>query len=470
MRFFFVSLISIFLAGCGASRVGPDYKRPPVDPPAVFRGDTETPTPASLRSLADYQWWEVFKDEQLQHLVRTALEQNYDVRIAARHVLQARAQLGITRADEFPTLTAGTLASNQRIPGSGPIPAFETSPTELNLAVSWEADFWSKFRRGTEAAQASLLESEWARQAVITTVIADVATAYFQLRELDLEMEIAQRTLKSREASLELVKLQEQYGAASSLEVRQAEQLVYIAAAQIPELERRIEQQENAISILLAENPAAIRRGLKLTEQPHLPEIPPGLPSSLLERRPDIRQAEQRLIAANARIGVAKAAYFPQLTLTGASGFRTTALSSLFSGPAGLWSLVGAVAQPIFTGGRLSSGVKLTEEQQQEALLAYQKSVQQSFREVSDALVARKKNREFRFQQERLVRSARETARLADLRYRRGVTSYLEVLDSNTRAFEAELGLAQARLNELLALVQLYKALGGGWEPTTSSP
>jgi len=452
------------LAACSAKRVGPDYSRPRVKPPEVFRADTEVLQPASLRSLADHKWWEVFQDEQLQHLIRTALEQNYDIRIAARKIIQARAELGITRADQMPTLAVGAFATNQRIPSSGPIPAIETSPTEVNAGLSWEADFWGKYSRGTEAARAELLASEWARQAVITTVIADVATAYFQLRELDLELEIAERTVTSRQASLELVKLQEQFGTSSRLDVRQAEQLVYTASAQIPNLQRRIEQQENAICILLAENPDAVRRGLKLTEQPRAPEVPAGLPSSLLERRPDIRYAEHQLIAANARIGVAKAAYFPQLTLTGGSGFRTTALSSLLSGPAGLWSLVGAAVQPIFTGGRLRSGVQLTEAQQQEAVLVYQQSVQQAFREVSDALVARKKNRDFRFEQERLVQSAEEAAQLSDLRYRRGVTSYLEVLDSETRYFEAELGLAQARLDELLALVQLYKALGGGWE------
>ncbi|RPI27882.1 MAG: efflux transporter outer membrane subunit [Acidobacteria bacterium] len=459
-----LSLTAILMAGCGASRVGPDYRKPPVDTPTVFRGDAPVAQPASLRSLADHTWWEVFRDEQLQHLIRTALEQNYDIRIAARQVLQARAQLGVTRADQLPSLTAWTGASNLRTPGSGPIPAIETSPTELNLNLSWEADFWSKYRRGTEAVRAELLASEWARQAVITTVVADVATAYFQLRELDLELEIAQRTLKSRQDSLQLVKLQEQYGAASMLEIRQAEQLVYTAAGQIPDLERRIEQQENAISILLGENPTAIRRGWKLTEQLPPPDVPAGLPSALLERRPDIREAENRLVAANARIGVAKAAYFPQLTLTATSGLRTAALSNLFSGPAGLWTLVGSLAQPIFSGGRLRSGVMLTEAQQQEALLIYQQTIQQAFREVSDALVARRKNRDFRFEQERLARSAREAARLSDIRYRRGAASYLEVLDSNTRYFEAELGLAQSQLNELLALVELYKALGGGWE------
>ncbi len=460
-RWITVWLAASLVTGC---RVGPNYRRPPVEPPAVFRGGADATPPADPRSLADQKWSEVFQDEQLQHLIRTALEQNYDVRIAASRVLQARAQLGITRADQFPSLSGGASATNQRSPTSGPIPAFETSSNQVDLVLSWEADFWGKYRRGTEAARAELLASEWARQAAITTLVADVATAYFQLRELDLEIEIAQRTLKSRQESLQLVKLQERYGATSMLEVRQAEQLVYTAAGQIPDLERRIEQQENFISILLGTNPAAVPRGRKLTDQPHAPEVPAGIPSSLLERRPDIRQAEQRLVAANARIGVARAAYFPQVTLTATGGYRTAALSDLFSGPAGLWSFVGALTQPIFAGGRIRSGVRLTEAQQQEAVLVYQQTIQQAFREVSDALVAYRKSQEFRVQQELLAQSARDAARLSDLRYRRGATSYLEVLDSNTRYFDAELGLAQAQQNELLALVQLYKGLGGGWQ------
>jgi multidrug efflux system outer membrane protein len=457
----FAGLMASLLAGC---TVGPNYRRPHVEPPAVYRGDLDPAPTADSRSLADQKWPAVFQDEQLQQLIRTALEQNYDVRIAANRVLQSRAQLGITRADQFPTLTAGASTTNQRIPGSGPIPAIETSPSQVDVALSWEADFWGKYRRGTEAARAELLATEWARQAVITTLVADVSTAYFQLRELDLELEIAQRTLQSRQESLKLVKLQEQYGAASTLEVRQAEQLVYTATGQIPDLERRIEQQENFISILLGANPAAVPRGRKLTEQPHPPGVSAGLPSSLVERRPDIRQAEQLLIAANARIGVARAAYFPQVTLTAAGGYRSAALSDLFTGPAGLWSFAGALTQPIFAGGRIRSGVRLTEAQQQEAVLIYQQTIQQAFREVSDALVAYRKNQEFRAQQELLAASARDAARLSDLRYRRGATSYLEVLDSNTRYFDAELGLARAQLNELLAIVQLYKALGGGWQ------
>jgi multidrug efflux system outer membrane protein len=248
------------------------------------------------------------------------------------------------------------------------------------------------------------------------------------------------------------------------LDVRQAEQLVYTAATEVPDLERRIAQQENAISILLGNNPGDVPRGLQLTEQPHAPEVPAGLPSSLLARRADIAQAEQILIAANAQIGVARAAYFPQISLTGSAGFESTALTNLFTGPAGLWSLGGSFTQPIFQGGRLKSNVRLAKAQQQEAVLAYQQTIKGAFRDVSDALVAYRKNREFRLQQEHLVASAQDAARLSEVRFKAGTTDYLEVLTNETNSFSAELTLAQAQGNELTALVQIYQALGGGWQ------
>jgi multidrug efflux system outer membrane protein len=309
-----------------------------------------------------------------------------------------------------------------------------------------------------------LLANEWARQAVISTLVADLASSYFRLRALDLELEISQRTLTSRRESLLLIQDLEAAGITSLLDVRQAEQLVYTAGVRIPDLERQIGQEENFISVLLGENPGPIARGRMLPEQSHPATVPAGLPSSLLERRPDIREAEQQLIAFNAQIGVAKAAYFPQISLTGTSGFQSSALTNLFSGPAGLWNLAGGLAQPIFSGGRIRSGVEFTEAQQQEAVLVYQQTVQEAFREVSDALVAYRKGREFREQQELLTRSAQDASLLADTRYRAGVTSYLEVLTNQTNHFSAELGLAEARLAELEALVQLYRALGGGWQ------
>lgn len=457
----FIFPMVMVLAGCA---VGPNYRKPAVQTPDTFRGaESAAATPVSL-SLGDQKWSEVFPDERLRELIQTALKQNYEVRIAASRILQAEAQLGITRADQLPAVNVGADIATQRNPRTGPIPQFERTAGQLNFSASWQLDFWGKYRRATEAARAELLATEWARQAVITTLVADVASGYFQLREFDQELEVAKRTLASRQESLQLTKTLQQRGINSMLDVRQAEQLVYTASAQVPDLERRIEQQENALSILLGNNPGAVPRGLKLTAQPHNPEVPAGLPSALLERRPDIRQAEQRLIAANARIGVAKAAYFPQISLTARGGYQSSALTDLFSGPSGLWNFAAGLTQPIFAGGRIRSGVKLTEAQQQEALLAYQQAIQRAFREVSDALVAYRKNQEFRAQQELLTQSAQDAARLSGLRYRAGETNYLEVLTNETNFFTAELGLAQAQLNELHALVQLYRALGGGWE------
>ncbi len=461
-RLIALSLIMFLASGCA---VGPNYKRPNVSVPGTYRGamPQEAPQPAA-ESLGDQKWWEVFQDKRLQDLIQTALQQNYDVRITATRILEAQAQLGITRADQLPTVNAEAQAVNQRSARGKFFPAFETNSNQVDLSLAWELDFWGKYRRATEAARANLLASEWAREAVISTLVSDVATAYFQLRELDLQLEISRRTLVSRQDSLRLTQMLANGGATSMLDVRQAEQLVFTAAETIPDLERRIEQQENFISTLLGSNPGPIARGTKLTEQPHSPEIPAGLPSSLLERRPDIRQAEAQLIAANAQIGVAKAAYFPQINLTATSGYQSSALTSLFSGPAGLWNFGGSLVQPIFAGGRIRSGVRFSEARQQEALLVYQQTIQQAFRGVSDALVEYRKDREFREQQEQLALSAQDAARLSETRYRGGATSYLEVLTNETNYFDAELGLAQAQLNELLGLVSVYRNLGGGWQ------
>ncbi len=461
-RLIAVSLITLLLSGCA---VGPNYKRPGVNVPGTYRGAIpQEATQPVAESLGDQKWWEVFEDQQLQDLIHTALQQNYDVRIAATRILEAQAQVGITRADQLPTISGGVEAVNQRSARTKFFPAFETSSNQVDLSLAWELDFWGKYRRATEAARANLLATQWARQAVISTLVSDVAAAYFQLRELDLELEISRRTLASRRDSLRLTQTLASGGATSMLDVRQAEQLVFTAAETIPALERRIEQQENFLSTLLGNNPGPITRGMKLTEQPHAPEIPAGLPSSLLERRPDIRQAEAQLIAANAQIGVAKAAYFPQINLTASGGYQSSALTSLFTGPAGLWSFGGSLAQPIFTGGRIRSNVKFTEARQQEAALVYQQTIQQAFRGVSDALVEYRKDREFREQQDQLTFSAQDAARLSETRYRGGATSYLEVLTNETNYFDAELGLAQAQLNELLGLVRIYRNLGGGWQ------
>jgi multidrug efflux system outer membrane protein len=457
-----VSLVMLLTSGCA---VGPNYKRPSVDVPGTYRGAVpqEAPQPAA-ESLGDQKWWEVFQDQQLRDLIHTALQQNYDVRIAATRILEARAQVGIVRADQLPTISAGAQAVNERYPRVKLYPQYETSANQVDLSLAWELDFWGKYRRATESARANLLATEWARKEVINTLVSDVAAAYFQLRELDLELEISRRTLASRKNSLQLTQTLANGGATSMLDVRQAEQLVFTAAETIPDLERQIEQQENFISTLLGNNPGPIARGMKLTEQPHAPDVPAGLPSSLLERRPDIREAEAQLIAANAQIGVAKADYFPQISLTATGGYQSSALTSLFTGPAGLWSFGGSLAQPIFAGGRIRSNVRFTEARQQEAALVYQQTIQQAFRGVSDALVGYSKDREFREQQEQLTFSAQDAARLSETRYRGGATSYLEVLTNETNYFDAELGLAQAQLNELVALVRIYRNLGGGWQ------
>jgi multidrug efflux system outer membrane protein len=455
-------LITVLVSGCA---VGPNYKKPLANTPSVYRG--LTPDEAAKndpKSLGDEKWWEVFQDEQLKKLIKTALQQNYDVRRAAVRVLEAQASLGITRSNQFPTVAVQAAATNQRSARQKVVPAIETDTTQAGVNLSWELDFWGRFRRATEAARANLAASEWAKREIITQLISNLAGGYFTLRALDLQLEISRRTLASRQDSLRLTTVLAEGGSTSLLDVRQAEQLVYTAASEVPSLEQQIEQQENFISILLGNNPAPVPRGRPLTEQPHAPVLPAGLPSSLLERRPDILQAEQQLISANAQIGVARSLYFPQITLTGEAGYQSSALTGLFAGPAGFWAFGSNLAQPIFTGGRLRSNVRLAEAQEQESVFFYQETIQGAFRDVSDALVAYRKTQEFAEQQKLLVDSAQDATRLAHLRYSGGATSYLEVLTNDTNYFTAQLGLVQAQLDEQLALVQLYKGLGGGWQ------
>ena len=459
--------IGLVALACAACTVGPNYHRPQVEVPDSYRGPepaTNAAAATEAASLADEKWWEVFQDKELQGLIRTAVANNYDVRIAAARVLEAQAQLGITRADQFPSLGLGANITSIRDPTIGPVPAFKFTTGEITATAAWNLDFWGKYRRATEAARANLLASEWARQQVISTLVANVASSYFQLRQLDLALEISRDTLASRRESLQLTTLLTEHGIDTMLDQRQAEELVYTASAQIPDLERQIAQQENNISLLLGNNPGPIPRGLKLAEQPHAPEVPAGLPSSLLERRPDIRQAEQTLIAANAQIGVARAAYFPQISLTGTAGFQSPALHNLFTEPQSVWTLASALTQPIFEGGRIKNNVRLAEAQKQQMVLTYQQTIKGAFRDVSNALVAYRKNREFRLEQERLTASAQDAAQLSQQRFKAGVSDYLEVLTNETNYFSDELTLAQARFNEVQALVQLYQVLGGGWE------
>jgi outer membrane protein, multidrug efflux system len=449
---------------CGCA-VGPNYKKPTVNTPTVYRGLTpEEAAKGDTKSFAEQKWWDVFQDEQLKELIKTALQQNYDLRRPGARILPAQAALGLTRSNQFPTISADTSALNERTARQKFIPAIETNTNRVGLDFNWELDFWGKFRRATEAARANLAATEWGRQEIARELVANVAGAYFTLRALDLQLEITQRTLASRQDSLRLTRVLADGGSTSLLDVRQAEQLVFTAGSEVPSLEEQIEQQENFISILLGNNPASVPRGRSLTDQPHVPTVPAGLTSSLLQRRPDIRQAEEQLMAANAEIGVARSQYFPQIVLTANAGYQSSALTALFTGPAGFWTFGSTLAQPIFTAGRLRSNVRLAEAQEQEAVLFYKETIQGAFRDVSDGLIAYRKTQEFREQQQLLVNSAQDAARLSHMRYSGGVASYLEVLTNETNYFSAELNLVQAQLNELLALVQLYKGLGGGWE------
>ena len=464
---YLVAVLTLLLSACV---VGPNYHRPDVPVPQSFRAP-EPLAPARAESLADLKWFEVFKDDKLQDLIRTALAQNYDLRAAVANVEAARANLGVTRSRQLPNVGASADVQITRLSRDGvfQLPA-QLVPSQnrnwgeasLNL-LSFELDIWGRLRRATEAARANLLSADDTRKAVVTTLVAEVAIDYFTLRELDDELDISRRTLDTRHESLRLIQSRQGGGVATLLDLRQAQQLVYSASETIPTLHEQIEQTENRISLLLARNPSGIVRGRSLTEQELPPDVPAGLPSALLERRPDILAAEQNLISANANIGVAKAAYFPQISLSGFLGGQSSQLASLFNGPHSAWGFVPQITQPIFTAGRLKSTVRLAEAQQQGALIQYEKTIQTAFTEVSDALIAHQRVRESRIQQQALVMALRDRTRLAYMRYQGGVDTLLNALDADTDLFQAELTLSQIRLNELLSTVQLYKALGGGW-------
>lgn len=464
----YTALAFAFLCGC---TVGPNYQRPNLVTPAQFRAP-EPLTSQQAFSLGDLKWFELFHDEQLQALIRTALVQNYDLRDAVTRVEAARANLGITRSDQFPQFaaTGGVEINRFSRDGAEPIPAALLSSQNRNFGsaslnlLSFEVDLWGKLRRATEAARANLLSAEENRQAVITTLVSDVATAYLTLRELDYELQISRDTLETRQQSLDLTKSRQSGGVATLLDLRQAEQLVDTAAQTIPVLQQEIEQTENQIHLLLGEPPGTVPRGQSLTAQEVPPDVPAGLPSTLLERRPDIRAAEQDLVAANAEIGVARAAYFPQLSLSGFLGGQSTQLASLFSGPHSAWTLAPQLAQPIFTAGRLKSGVRLAEADREHILVQYEKAIQTAFSEVSNALIAHQRTHESREKQQDLVYALQDRVRLAYIRYRGGVDTQLNALDADRDLFSAELSLSQIQLSEILTVVQLYKALGGGWQ------
>jgi outer membrane protein, multidrug efflux system len=460
--------VAAMFSGC---TVGPNYKRPQVSVPASFRAPEPLPE-AQAASLAELKWFEVFRDPHLQGLIKIALVQNYDLRDAVARVDEARANLGITRSNQFPQATASGDVQITRLSRDGqfPLPASfvpnqnrNWGEAGLNL-LSFQLDLWGQLRRATEAARANLLNADWNRKTVVTTIVSQVAADYFQLLELDAELETSKSTLESRRQSLTLTGDRQHHGIATMLDVRQAEQLVDSAAESIPQLQEQVEQTENQISLLLGKDPGNIDREHRFNGESVPPDVPAGLPSALLERRPDIRAAEQAMIAANANIGVAKAAYFPQISLTGLIGGQSTRLANLFSGPNRVWSFVPQVTQPVFTAGRLKSNVRLAQAERDDMQIAYEKSIRTAFREVSDALIAHQRDRETRVEEQKLVTTLQDRKRLAYDRYRGGVDTQLNALDADRDLLSAELTLEQIRYSELVSVVQLYKALGGGWE------
>jgi multidrug efflux system outer membrane protein len=451
------ALFALLAGGC---MVGPDYVRPPADAPAAWRLNEK-----DVRDLANTAWWEQFGDPMLNDLVVVALRENKDLLIASARVDEFAGRYGFVRAQLFPQAGFGADARRQRdigavVIGAGNSTIFDTYSTVLN--ASWELDLWGRIRRETEAARAQLLASEEARQGVVLSLVGSVAGAYINLRDLDRQLEIARATAKARGESYEIFKLRYEGGIISLLELSQNRSQYEEALATIPAFEKAIAQQENGLSFLLGRNPGPIVRG-KTIDELVLPGIPAGLPSELLERRPDIRQAEQSLIAANALIGAAKAQYYPTISLTGLFGYSSTSLSSLFDNQSKVWQFAGALKMPIFTAGAIAGQVEAAEATQQQALFAYQKSIQQGFREVNDALVDQDRTKVQLQAQKRQVTALEEYATIARLRYENGYTSFIEVLDAERSLFNAQLQYTQSQQVEFQAMINLYKAMGGGW-------
>ena len=451
------------LTGCN---VGPNYKRPNYTAPPAFRGADEAAVSSDPRgSLGDEQWSAVYREPELQELIRKALANNYDVRIAAQRILEQQAQVKITRSQQFPTLSVGGTGIGAALPSS--LDSQIGSPIvdgSFSLSAAWTPDFWGQYRRQTEAARATLLAQTWAQRAVRLTLVQQVATAYLQIRALDRQLEITKQTLKVRQDSVNLTRTLESGGSVPLSDVRQAEQLLYTATSEIPQLEQQIQQEENAITILLGENPGPIAHQDPNALTPPPQDLPTGLPSQLLERRPDIQQAEATLISANAQIGVARAQFFPSLSISASAGVGGDSLNSIFTPDSKTIYGLGQLAQPLFEGGKLRGQLQLAQETKQEMVLTYQKTIIGAFRDVSNALIALKKQRAYREEQEKLVAAAQDAARLARIRYQGGSTAYLEVLTTDSNLFAAQLNLVNAQQGEALTLVQLYSALGGGWQ------
>ncbi len=466
-RLLWLMLLAVILAGC---TLAPRYTRNPGEVPEEYRFQQPQGQPQpDLYSLADLDWWQLFDDAALQDLIRTALANNYDVQLAAARVAEARARLGVSRSLWLPQVEGASIYQRQRVsqvsfPPFPPGAPHTENINQLSLDLVWEIDLFGRLRSLTEAARAELFASRWAQQGVFAAVVADVAQAYFELRSLDRQLEIAQATRRNFEKSRELVVMRFERGVVSRQDVAQVDGLIYTAGAKIEELKRLIAQQENRLCLLLGLNPQPIPRGKPLTALTVRATVPAGLPSDLLERRPDIRQAEDILLANNFRIGAARAQFFPRIGLTGLYGRQSLELAELFTGPAKIWNLTAGVTLPIFTGGRNYFTLKATEAQREQALVLYQFTVRQAFQEVADGLIGHAQLSEVRKQQEGLVKSNQDYSDLANLRYKGGLDSFLAVLDADRQLFAAELELANVQRDQLLNLVRLYKALGGGWQ------
>jgi len=456
-------LLALTLGGC---MVGPNYQKPTVSLPGQFRGD---PQAAAGTSLAETKFADLFKDDTLTALLTRSLENNFDIRASAERILQARAQVGITRANQFPFLDANVSFNGTKSSAVGSarfIPAgakLSSSYTQAGAALSWEVDIWGRYRRLTEAARAQYAATEEARHGVMVSLVGDVATGYFTLLEQDLELEIANHTRDVANDNLRLVNLRHERGAVTALDVHQAEQLLYLATSQIEAVKRNIGQTEDALSLLLGEAPHDIVRDRKLDQVAVPGTLPAGLPSSLLARRPDILQQEDLLKAASAQIGAARALYFPNFSLTASASGQSRELLQLVSTPAAVLAVAPSALQPIFHAGQIKNTVRLSEAQQREALINYQKTIYEALREVSDALIGHEHLQAQRGEEEKLVKALEETVRLSNLRYKGGLDSYLQVLDAQRNLFAGQLVLSQLRLQELLSVVNLYRALGGGW-------
>jgi len=454
-------LLSVVLTLCGCA-VGPNYKRPDIAAPVQYRGMTATPTgeAPSGQPFGEIQWESVFQDQALQGLLKEALINNYDIRIAATRILQANANLGIVRANQFPSLNASDTLQYTRTPAIPTATAFNAA----SLSLSYIVDFWGQHRRATESARATLLANEYARSLVQTTLISSVATNYFLLRQYDSQLVYSSDTVEADKNILQLNIAKFKGGDASQMDVYQAQVLLQQSETQVINFKQLVEQTENNLSVLLGRNPGPITRGLLLTEQPHVAEVPAGLPSTLLERRPDVRTAEENLVAANANVGVAKAAFFPQISLTGQYGLSSE-ITGFLAGPAPFWAVGGQIVQPIFEGGRIKSNYRLAWAQRDEAELAYKQAVLNAFGEVSNSLVGYYQARQQRVKIEEQTNTYKEAANLANVRFQGGVTSFLEVLIIEQDYFASELSLAAAWYAEMANYVLLYEALGGGWQP-----